>query len=144
MNLQKRENDLRKEITKRLKRSNKKLWQKLSANQQNAVVEKYIAAFDIENIGLQNALNNIKQDRQTLVSVTFGFALGITGSLLLNALNEVIHSMNWYVTISLFIVLFLVLYFDRLIKKSNVEELSEYKVLEYLLAQSEKDEKKDC
>lgn len=136
---QKQQEKNKKDIIKTLKLSNKKLWDSLSKEKQNAVVDKYYKLTDIENSGLHNVLSNIRQTRISFGSLIIGLILGIIGSVMASILLKYIPKDNW--VLDIFIIFIFLGVCTSLFKSTNeftIEDFGEYKVLEYLLKSTKK------
>jgi len=141
MNLQKQQLEAKKFIGRRLKLSNKNLWNNLSKDKQRDIIDKYYHFFDIKNRGLFPVLNDIRNTRQALYFLISGVIFGILGSLVASIIYKFLNPsylMDFFILIIFIIFLF---YLDRKIERLSSEEFNEYRVLEYLIKLVDKDKK---
>lgn len=138
--MDKLEKEIREEITNRLRFSDKKLWNLLSTEQKEAVVDKYYHARDIKNIGLNSVLENNRQMRKDLGFMILGLSLGIFSNLVINLVFKYLpkNSLLFDISIGAGFIILLVWTFKEF-EKLSAEDLGNNKVLNYLLDQVEKD-----
>ena len=130
----------RKDIAKRLEFSDKKFWDELSKDNQEKIIDKYLYFTNIENIGLNNVLTDVKQSRISIASLSIGMLLGIFGSMASSViLKYVPESLFWHILI-LVITFGLFWVFFKLINDITVDGFRDYKILGYLADLVKKDE----
>jgi hypothetical protein len=127
------EKEIKKDIAKRLRMSDKKLWKSVTEEEQNKVVNEYYHTSDIERVGVARVLEENRDLRRNFGFLILGVILGIVGNLFASILLK--HMPQNSVFDGLVILFFLVFFFYlvREIKKIDVENLAADKVLKYLL-----------
>lgn len=132
----------KKDIAKRLELSDKKLWGSLSKDDKNDIVTRYYDSLDISHIGISGVLGNIRDTSRDLVLIIMGLLLGFLGNMANNTLAKYLP--DGYFADILFVLFFILLiaFFFREIKKLNVEQLRDYKVLRYFVELKKKEQEK--
>lgn len=138
--MSKDEQDAKKDIAKRLRWSNEKLWTKLSEEEQVAIVDKYYHFSDLEHVGIRHVLEDNRNMRRNLAGVILGLLLGLLGGTTSNILLKYIPH-GWYYDM-LFVSMFIltVALSMREIDKMSAEGLREDHVLEYFIKLVKKDD----
>ncbi|MCK9273224.1 NUDIX domain-containing protein [Candidatus Gracilibacteria bacterium] len=133
--MNKEEYEIKKEIEKRLKCSNKSLWNSLSKEKQDFVVNKYYDANSIENVGILKVLEDNRGLRMNLISIFIGLSLGLFGNAAYDVVLKYLPNgvFDAPILMGFVVILFLSI---REINKIAAEHLGNNKVLEYLLKSS--------
>lgn len=129
---------IKKDIAKGLRSSDKVLWETLSAEKQERVVDMYFNTNSIENVGIHKVLEENRNISRTLATLLLGVLLGAFGGAVANiALKYTPQSgyFDLFIVIVFFIILFM---FVRMIERMNVDSLREDSVLEYFVKSLDK------
>ena len=124
--------DTKKDISNRLKLSNRKLWDALSESERDIIVDKYYHANDIETIGLPHVLQGNKEVRINSYMLFLGTLLGIFGSIFASIILKYLPSNSIFDIIVIFGFLIFLWILIRSIDTMSAEGLASNKVLEYL------------
>jgi hypothetical protein len=130
--------ETKKNIVKRLSSSNPEIWESISEEQKNKAVEIYFHLFDVEEVGLRGAVDNIWQVRFGFYMTFLGCFMGVIGGIFGNVLTRYIPSGTvWDISILLsFILSFIFIYRD--IEKLSIKDLRDHKILEHLIKSQNK------
>lgn len=122
------------DIRKRLRNSNKELWESISDNEREGVVDEYYHQWDIEKIGLSGILRESREQRKTLSMLGVGVFFGIMGNFATDIFLKYFPRGSYLfdIVFVLFFVVFFV-YFFREINKLDSENLGKDRVLEHLI-----------
>jgi hypothetical protein len=138
--MNKEEQESKKDIAKRLRLSNEKLWNYLSNDKQNLIINEYYNSLDIEHIGIHGVLENIRNINKDFGFIIIGLLLGFLGNVASNIFIKYIP-IGIFADILLGLAFVLLIYFcSREIRKLNVEQLRDYKVLEYFVGSIKKND----
>lgn len=127
------EKELKENITKRLKGSNKSLWNSLSPEKQEFVVSKYYDLTSVESVGITSVLEDDRSIRRNIGGIVVGLLLGLFGGITSNVLLKYLpDSIGFDVfAIVMFVILFTMLI--RMIDQISIDRLKSDRILEYLL-----------
>lgn len=129
---------IKKDIAKRLRSSDKVLWETLSAEKQERVVDMYFNTNSIENVGIHKVLEENRNISRTLATLLLGVLLGAFGGAVANIALKYLPQSGYFdlfIVIVFFIILFM---FIRMIERINVDSLREDSVLEYFVKSLDK------
>ena len=127
----------KRDIAKRLSKSNKKLWKSLSKEKQEKIVDRYYHASDIENIGIHAVLENNRSIRREFAFLMLGLLFGVFGNLFGSVLEKYLPSNGWtdFFLVSGFFALLAAIV--SMATQLSAETLGDYKVLEHLLGMTD-------
>lgn len=129
---------IRQDISKRLRLSNKELWNSLSENERNAVIDEYYNIYDIEKIGIHQVLEHNRNLRLNFATLVMGAILGLLGALVVDAIQDYIPNSLLYDILVVAGFAYVIWWFFRDTNRFLSERLGEHKVLEYLIKQVKK------
>jgi hypothetical protein len=129
----------KKNIAKRLRLSDKKLWSELKKEQQDAIVDRYYHVFDIENMTLKEIGRDNYNVRSDLALVMMGTLLGVFGGMFVESISEYLPEGVFFdVAFAAFFLAF-AFYFLHFIDKAGAENFRQNKVLSRLKKQLEEE-----
>jgi len=136
--MDKQEKETKKDISKRLKFSDKNLWDSLSSEQRNTIVDEYYHSRDIEKIGLAGVLENNRQIRKDIGLMFLGISFGLFSSIFINVVSKYFPQNNWAFDLLISIGFIIIIYFTiKEFEKLSYEDLGANNVLKYLINQVE-------
>jgi len=131
--MNKPEKEVKRDISDRLRLSNKELWDELTQDEKDSVIKRYYSSNSIERVGLDKVLDDNREIRRGLGYTGLGTVLGLFGGAASTVLmKHAPDSKVFDVFIVLSFIAFLV-WFTRMINKMSVDGLKEEKVLEHLV-----------
>lgn len=133
--------DEKRAIIKRLKSSNKKKWDALTPEEQEAVVNKYYSLRSIDHLGIDKVLENNWNLRGNFAFLILGIIFGIVGNLFGDILFKYLPENNLLYDIFICISFLLLLWWliVREIDNFAADHLGGWGALEYLLKLVEED-----
>lgn len=137
--MDKEEKEIKNDIARRLRLSDVPLWNSLSREEQNRVVEKYYSINDLKNVGIHKVLEENRNIRRNLGSILIGLLLGLFGGVVSDIGIKYIPDNGWlhfFIIVAFFALLAM---FIRLIEQTSVDHLKEDSVLKYLVTLQEKE-----
>lgn len=131
--MNKEEQDSKKDIAKRLEMSNKKLWDSLSYEEKNNIINEYYDSLDISHIGISGVLGNIRDTSRDLILIIMGLLLGFWGSLVNNIFAKYLPEGYFFDVLFVIFFICIIFFFFRETRKLNVEQIRSYKVLDHFV-----------
>lgn len=135
--MDKREKEIRKNIAKRLRMSDKERWEKLSDEDVNSIIDEYLHLSSIEEIGIHRVLEDNRNVRRNIGMLMLGSFIGVSGGIAGNITLDYIRLLPTFFKIHyelalvvLFIALIVELYF--LIDVVGADGFKEDRILEHL------------
>lgn len=140
--MDKLEQEVKKDIAKRLKLSNQKLWDSLSFEDREIIVNKYYHSRDIEKVGLVSILENNRQMRKDIGFMFLGISLGLFGNIFINIVFKYFPKDSWIFDLLISVgFIILIYYIIKQFEKFTYEDLDDNNVLGYLIDQVEAEKK---
>ncbi len=127
------EREAKKDISERLRLSNKDLWENLSLEMKNAVIDMNYHMWDLDKVGIRQVLDANRQIRMNLTILILGLLLGVFGNIVAGIAIKYMPSNPWSDAIFLIAAVFGVWYMFTSINKLSAERLADDNVLEHLV-----------
>jgi len=140
--MDKDEEVVKKDISKRLRMSDKKKWNSLTEEERKLVADKYYDLRSIKHLGIEKILDDYTYLRRSVYLLIIGVLLGIIGSAVGDILNEYLLVNFLPKPITAFIGLGFFFYFVHLSEKLAAENLGNQDVLGHLLKLVKKNKQK--
>lgn len=130
----------KKEIGKRLRLSDRKTWDGLKLEEQEAVINKYYARRSIEHLGIDKILDDNRNLRFNYALLVIGVLLGIFGNIFADILMQ-FEPKNYFIDSLILVLIGVFLWcLIRRMDKMGAEHLYQEDILGYLLSEVKKDQ----
>jgi hypothetical protein len=138
--MNRKENEIKKDIAKRLGWTNETLWDTLSEERKNQVISKYYNLSDISQIGIYGVLENYWSFRRGLGLIVIGLLFGVFGNIIFGRIDKYLPSGVIMDMILIVISIWIVIFCIYSLEKTAAKQLGNERILEYLLKEVEKND----
>ncbi len=123
----------KKDIAKRLRWSNKILWESLSEDERNLIVDKYYHSSDIENIGIHQALEANRNISRQLILLLVGTMFGVLAGIFANIIQKYFPQSFSFDIFFVIVFITCTVFLFRSINQLSSDRLREDRALEYFV-----------